>query len=91
MIRLVALIALVGFTLPAFAQDEPSPALTEALQQCIEAVNDSKAADDGSGDVPGLDQCIAVGSNACQEEPGGSPRKASPPAMARSSRSGTTC
>jgi uncharacterized protein YecT (DUF1311 family) len=71
MIRLIALIALLGLVAPARADDVPSPELTEALQQCIEAVNDSRASDDGSGDVPGYTECIGVGTNACQSVPGG--------------------
>lgn len=73
--RLLLAAALLLGTAPAFAQDAPtSPALTLALQDCIEAVHGGAApdADDRSDETPALDACIGVGTNACQDETGGS-------------------
>lgn len=67
---IVALLLGTAVTIPVRAEDapQPPPELTEALQMCMEAVdgsvNDPEPAD--------AHQCIAVGTNACQDLPGGS-------------------
>lgn len=74
MIRLVLVTTLLMLTgaIDAQAQDDDLRASVDPpLQQCIEAVNDMRQSDDGSGDLPRLAECIGVGTNACQEEPGG--------------------
>lgn len=72
MIRAVLVAILLLAVVPARAQDQDLRAAVDpALQQCIEAVNDTRLSDDGSGDLPSLSECIGAGTNACQEEPGG--------------------
>lgn len=69
MIRTIVLTAVVLFATQTYAEDATkSPGLEPALQQCIEAVNSSQDQDN----APQMSDCISVGSNACQNEPGGS-------------------
>jgi uncharacterized protein YecT (DUF1311 family) len=68
---LAALMTIAGLS-PALAQD---PAYTSddeiALQQCIEAVNDTNSSGDPA-DSASLRDCIGAASGLCQEAPGGS-------------------
>ena len=69
MIRAIVLAAALLFASQAPAKDTiTSAALEPALQQCIEAVNSGQDGDSS----PQITDCISVGSNACQNEPGGS-------------------
>ncbi len=66
MIRVLALAALLLLPAPAIAA--PSDVVEPALQQCI--LSATTRSEDDSGPI--ITDCISVGSNACQNEPGGS-------------------
>jgi len=66
-------VPLLALAMPAFGQDAPSftPDDETAMQQCFEAARDIAANGDDTAGTSQAD-CIAVASNACQGEPGGS-------------------